>query len=141
MGPVGPRGHEGLPGEKGRREAEGSPGPEGVKGDRVSADVHAHVVFACFDWDKEKTKGNVDNIYTLTFTQCNWIKISLHNKTIDRKEWVGMLASNVILPSNEWPVPIIFTFQGRIGVPGFPGNTGLPVSKLFFNTNSTNHWQ
>lgn len=47
MGPMGPRGRDGLPGEKGRRGAEGSPGPEGVNGDRVSANVHVHVVFAC----------------------------------------------------------------------------------------------
>ena len=41
MGPWGPRG---PPGDKGRRGIEGSHGPEGPKGDRVSANVHVHVV-------------------------------------------------------------------------------------------------
>lgn len=42
---MGPWGREGLLGDKGRRGAEGSHGPEGPKGDRVSANVHVHVVF------------------------------------------------------------------------------------------------
>lgn len=36
-------------------------------------------------------------------------------------------------------VPIFFIFQGVTGVPGFPGNRGLPVSKLLLLLNIFRH--